>query len=291
MYTQSLCIPSPYVCPVLPLNMDPSPCIPYIVADCCLYDIFLLLRPLLEPITMIHTLEKYASNGYPLTIPLCQNKDERDFERNLNFALKCSSQSDMTDLGLLLLSHGADGFEYCTHPELVTTWIGKYGQPNKDQILSCFQSSCQWGHLENAQWLTQRFGLNRNDARAEYNKALSWACEKGHLNVAQWLTQRFRLTREDARAYDNEALRWACHEGHLQVAQWLTSQFRLNGKDARARNNAALRLACLYGHLEVAQWLTSQFRLNGDDLGSPPWNDNPNSIDIKTMLKEIRKEQ
>jgi hypothetical protein len=108
-------------------------------------------------------------------------------------------------------------------------------------------------------------GLTSDDARAYNNEALRVACKHGHLEVAQWLTDRFQLTADDARAYNNEALRVACKHGYLEVAQWLTDWFQLTTADARADDNGALRWSCGNGHLEVAQWLTDRFQLTADD--------------------------
>jgi ankyrin repeat protein len=109
-------------------------------------------------------------------------------------------------------------------------------------------------------------GLTTDDARANSNCALKWVCRNGHLEVAQWLTERFWLTVDDARANNNDALRWACENEHLGVAQWLTERFWLTVDDARTNNNSALRWACFHGHLEVVRWLEDKFGITRTEL-------------------------
>lgn len=126
-------------------------------------------------------------------------------------------------------------------------------------------SACENDRLAVAQWLTDRFGLTAEDARANDNYTLCSTCENGHLAVAQWLAVRFGLTAEDARATDNAALQAACENGHLAIAQWLVGRFEFTAEDARDDDNQALRFACSNGHLTVAQWLADRFELTAED--------------------------
>jgi hypothetical protein len=121
------------------------------------------------------------------------------------------------------------------------------------------------GHLAMCKWLTKRFGLTAEDARADNSGALRDAAIHGHLAVCKWLVRRFRLTAVDARRLHNRAFCVAAGGGHLAVCQWLVRRFKLTADDARSRDNFALRNAVANGHLAVCHWLTERFGLTADD--------------------------
>lgn len=160
----------------------------------------------------------------------------------------------------------------------------------------CFglQLAAHCGDVSFCQWLTDRFGLTAEDARAAYvgtkivrdnlnydakNYALRRATSYGHVSMCQWLVDRFGLTAEDARTNDNEAFRNAAENGHLQMCQWLTERFQLTTDDLRITTDfkctssfnpeivrsAALVNAYRKGRYSVCQWMIVHFGLTCQD--------------------------
>jgi hypothetical protein len=109
--------------------------------------------------------------------------------------------------------------------------------------------------------------------------------QHGDIAAATWLTNRFALTADDARATNNNALRWACLNGHLGVAQWLVGRFGLtvhDVRDMRAENNFALWAACMVNNAMIARFILAPPPVG---LGATP----PQALERELFLDATRR--
>lgn len=140
-----------------------------------------------------------------------------------------------------------------------------------------FREACANGHLEIAQFLEQKYPIDRN---AQFNEAFRKACEYGHLEVAKWLAS-FPDNEHDA--LDDEAFTNACESGNLELAKWFMETY-----PTTIITLQIFETTCRNGQLEVAKWLVSLFddfmqrmsfvryvRSYGGDVGSKIANQIP----------------
>lgn len=125
--------------------------------------------------------------------------------------------------------------------------------------------SCEYGHLNFADWVFRTFKLKAEDARNDDNYALRWTCSNGHIKVAKWLQATFNLTIDDIRANENQSFKYSCLNNHTEVTKWIHDTFELTAEDARCNDNYALKICYEKGYLEVAQWLHRTFNLTAED--------------------------
>lgn len=116
---------------------------------------------------------------------------------------------------------------------------------------------CTEGFLEIAQWMTDEFGLTRQDICE--NNTLSDCCEEGHIDVVEWMLDTFYLTEYDVCDY---TLGITCENGHLEVAQLITETLDLGQKYIEWQNYYALRKSRENGRDDIVEWLQSKFELN-----------------------------
>ena len=81
--------------------------------------------------------------------------------------------------------------------------------------------ACRNNNLEDAQWVTDEFGLTPEYVRGEYNIIFRHTCSRGHFRMVKWLAERFGLTKKDVAAQDNEAYLCCAVGGSPYVAEWL----------------------------------------------------------------------
>jgi hypothetical protein len=159
----------------------------------------------------------------------------------------------------------------CSHHELLVTlfqrdsvpgvawWVDRLGLTRDEIVLQSenfvFRWSCINGYLEFAQWLTDRFQIDRDDVRASDNFVLRKACSNGHLHIAQWLTESFQLGGDDIRSEFNFAFNYSCYQGHIAVAQWIVDRFQLTKEEGRKA------LSYAYTRPDVKEWLGARFQL------------------------------
>jgi len=149
----------------------------------------------------------------------------------------------------------------------------------KDKTLNMiFVHSCEYGHLELAQWLKNkwpdidhRFNSDRFNDHSfngdsfnifRYHKsefisdyAFCQACANGHICVAKWLKKNWPDI--DHCANSAYAFRLACANGHICVAKWLINTF--SDITPYILSSYAFRYACINGHISVAKWLINNW--------------------------------
>lgn len=146
-------------------------------------------------------------------------------------------------------------------------------------------------NVETVKWLTERFEMTAEIARAEDNLILRSAHDACSLTALKWVADHFELTAEDARANDNEALEQAC-AAHtpkgLKVAQWLVNRFNLTTEDLLSNAGNILISACKGSHSQkVVQWAVEKFDLAAENIYQPRFG--PQSVYDQCTDKELKR--
>lgn len=156
-----------------------------------------------QPFFFTQLLINACHNGYiriiQMIIKICHPVDSWLYEK----AFYVACQNGYLNVAQWLYIHCLKNQEYRVNDELLP-------------------DVCCKGYLHMAQWLVRTFTPNI-DPCAQNNAAFRWSCEYGHLQVAQWLVWRFPDI--DHRAYDDCAFIQACLNGHFRVVRWLVDTY------------------------------------------------------------------
>lgn len=147
----------------------------------------------------------------------------------------------------------SSGISYCVNEEIkkgnmniLLYFINNY-KVSSSSSNAFFISSCEYGHLEIAQWL---YSIDSNINIYAYEYAFISCCGRGQLGTAQWL---YSLGSINIRILDEFAFRISCCRGYLDIAQWLYSLD--NNIDINSKDYESFRLSCVNKHLSVVEWL------------------------------------
>ena len=129
---------------------------------------------------------------------------------------------------------------------------------------AAFRYSCEYGHIEMAEWL---YNLSKTDNNSKVNinadseYAFRVSCENGHKQIAEWLYNLSKIdnnTKININAYSDAAFRYSCAWGKKEVAEWLYNLSKTDNNikvNINEESDYAFRYSCVNGHKEIAEWL------------------------------------
>lgn len=94
----------------------------------------------------------------------------------------------------------------------------------KNSIKYTFNLACVHRYFESIKWLIDNFDFITND---KFYHSFGYACEYGNLEIAQYLFEKFKYPSEDVRKFDNYILWTAYKHGHYKIVRWLMNTFDL----------------------------------------------------------------
>lgn len=126
-------------------------------------------------------------------------------------------------------------------------------------MIRVFESICENGHLNLAEWFVTRYELNYTPV--ETDEIYTIVCKNGHMELAGFLYILFHFDKEYSAKY-MRYFKVICVNGHLDMAKWFVEILHYTG----FKESGTFKAVCKRGHLEIAEWLKSAFEIEKTDI-------------------------
>lgn len=181
--------------------------------------------------------------------------------------------------------------------------ISDYLEENENipSEINILRWACMSGELEIVKWVIDNFEITTEIIRQDNSFCFIHCIGNGYIELAEFLRDKFSLNRGDAAACDNSGIIWACLNGKLDMVKWLCENFELTKQDILDSQSEAIINCCLSGFFNILKYLNDTFKLNKNDviigfgyitrhsLSDLDWFINVFNIERTDVIKEMKK--